>query len=46
MMFEKFKNNGTAFVRFTEDMIDQDSGFNISMLNMSEGLMVLNISLC
>ena len=43
MKFTQFKINGTIEVKFSENMIDQKSGFNISMLN--EGLMILNISL-
>ena len=43
MMFEKFKLNGTIVIRFSEDMIDEDSGFNKSMLN--EGLMFLTLNI-
>ena len=43
MMIVKFKLNGTIVIRFSEDMIDEDSGFNKSMLN--EGLMFLTLNI-
>ena len=32
MKFDKFSNNGTSYLKFSERMIDQNSGFNISYL--------------
>ena len=44
MEFTRLRNNGSALITFSEDMIDQNNGFNVTML-YKEGLMILNISL-
>ena len=43
MMLHDFKINGTAIIKFSEDMLDESKGFNISMLN--DGLMNLTVEL-
>ncbi len=32
MKFEKLSNKGLGVLKFSEDMIDQETGFNISIL--------------
>ena len=43
MLFLDFKINGTAILKFSEAMLDESRGFNISILN--DGLMNLTIKL-
>ena len=44
MEFTKLRNNGTVLLTFSEDMMDEDSGFNATDL-YKEDLMKFNISL-
>ena len=44
MNFTKLRNNGTVLVTFSEDMMDEDSGLNITILD-KEDLIKFNISL-
>ena len=44
MEFTKLRNNGTVYVTFSEDMMDEDSGFNVSIL-YREDLVKFNMSL-
>ena len=44
MEFTQFRNNGTIVITFSEDMMDEDNGFNVTIL-YEEELIRLNISL-
>ena len=44
MEFTKLRNNGTVVITFSEDMMDEDSGFNVTIL-YADDLMKLNMTL-